>query len=119
MTARHSATVSGLRTRHVSALFACLAVAACAASPPPTRWVKAGADEATTTRELEACRRQADAVLARQQGIDADITATLGGNWQRSSTLGIESQSLNSSAQGLAQRSLENCMLAKGFAKVS
>jgi hypothetical protein len=97
-------------------LLACLGLAACGNSPPPpTHWVKAGASEATTERELDACRQQANAVLARQQGVNEDITATLGGNWQLSSTYGIETQSLKSSAQGLANQVIRNCMQAKGF----
>jgi hypothetical protein len=119
MTARRPATAVGRQARRAAVLVGFLALAACAAPAAPTRWVKAGVGEAATARQLESCREQANAVLARQQGVNADITATLGGNWQRSNTLGIETQSLNNSAQGLAKRSLENCMLAKGFAKAS
>ena len=119
MTACPPATDPGLRAWITSALCAAMALAACAASPPPPRWVKSGVSEATTERELDACREQANAVLVRQQGVNADITATLGGNWQRSSTLGIESQSLNRSAHDLAEQALGNCMLAKGFTKAS
>jgi hypothetical protein len=116
MTARASAIDSGLRTPHLALLCACLALAACSTMPPPpSHWVKAGVDEATTAREFDACRQQANAVLARQQGIDQDIAATLGGTWRLSNTTQIQQQSLNGSAQGLANQALRNCMLAKGF----
>jgi hypothetical protein len=97
----------------------CLLLTVCALSAPPTHWVKAGADEATTARELEACRAQAAGVLATQQGINADITATLGGNWQRSSTFGLQTQSLDRSAAGAAEQAAANCMLAKGFTRAT
>ena len=116
MTVRLPFTDFGLRPR-AAAVLGCFLLTACAAPPPPARWVKTGSDEATTAREVQACRAQANAVLGTQIGINEDITATLGGNWQRSSTLGIESGSLNRSAAGAADRTFENCMLAKGFVK--
>jgi hypothetical protein len=117
MTVRLPATDRGLRARAAAVVLGCLLSTACAAPAPAGHWVKAGADDATAAREVKACREQADAVLASQQGINEDITATLGGNWQRGSTLGIESQSMNRSAAGAADQAFENCMLAKGFAK--
>jgi hypothetical protein len=105
------------RCRRAAAVLGCLLLAVCAAPAPPTRWVKSGVDEATAKREVQACRAQANAALGTQMGINQDITATLGGNWQRSSTLGIESGNLNRSAAGAADRAFDNCMLAKGFAK--
>ena len=116
MTVRLTDTDFGPRPR-AAAFLACVLLTACAAPPPPARWVKTGSDQATTAREVQACRAQANAVLGTQIGINEDITATLGGNWQRSSTMGIESASLNRSAAGAADRAFENCMLAKGFVK--
>ena len=107
----------GLRRRAAGAVLGCLLLTVCAAPATTTRWTKTGSDEATTAREVQACRAQANAVLGTQIGINEDITATLGGNWQRSSTVGIESGSLNRSAAGAADRTFENCMLAKGFVK--
>jgi hypothetical protein len=119
MTARVAGTDCGLRSHVAAVLFGCVLLTACAQQPgPPTRWVKAGVDDATAARELEACREQANAALANQEGINEDITATLGGNWQRSSTLGIETQSLNRSAAGAADQALISCMRAKGFKAV-
>jgi hypothetical protein len=117
MTARLTGTDFGLRRRAAAGFLGCLLLTVCAAPETTTRWVKTGSDEATTAREVQACRAQANAVLGTQIGINEDITATLGGNWQRSSTMGIESASLNRSAAGAADRAFENCMLAKGFVK--
>jgi hypothetical protein len=110
----------GRRSHAAVVLFGLLLLPACAQQPgPPAHWVKAGVDDATTARELQACRDQANAAFANQEGVNEDITATLGGNWQRSSTLGVETQSLNRSAAGAADQAFESCMLAKGFAKRS
>jgi hypothetical protein len=118
MTACPSELDHGPRSRATIASFlACLLLTTCAQPAQTDRWVKSGADDATTAHELQACRDQAAQVLANQQGINADITATLGGNWQRSSTYGLMTQSLDRSAQGAADRAVENCMRAKGFAK--
>ena len=108
----------GLSLR-AAAVLGCLVLTVCAAPTTTTRWVKTGSDDATTAHEVQACRAQADAALNTQIGINQDITATLGGDWQRSSTLGIETASLNRSAAGAANRAFDNCMLAKGFVKGS
>jgi hypothetical protein len=119
MTPRLAGTDYGLCSRAAAVLLGSLLLTGCAPQAPAVHWVKAGVDEATAQRELEACRVQANAALATQEGINEDITATLGGNWQRGSTLGIEEQSLNRSAAGAADQALASCMLAKGFARAS
>ena len=118
MTVRLSGTDAG-RRRTVTACCGVLLLTGCAASPTTTHWTKTGSGEATTAREVEACRDQANAALGTQMGINQDITATLGGNWQLSSTMGIESSELNRSAAGAATQAFNNCMLAKGFVKGS
>jgi hypothetical protein len=118
MTAPLAGSKFGLRSRAAASLVACLLLTVCAQPAiTTTHWVRAGADDATTAREVQDCREQANAAFANQQGINEDITATLGGNWQRGSTLGIETQSLNRSAQGAADQAFNSCMLAKGFVK--
>jgi len=62
---------------------------------------------------------RANAALANERGINQDINATLGGNWQFSGTSAIENQSMRAQATGYADRVLNNCMLAKGFSKAS
>jgi hypothetical protein len=119
MTARPPGSLFGLYPCVAAGLLGWLLLAACAQPATTRNWVKSGVDEATVARELDDCQARANAVLARQQGINADITATLGGNWQRSSTLGIETSSMNRSAIGAADQALADCMLAKGFARQS
>ena len=61
------------------AALGCLLLTVCAGqTPTATNWVKAGADDQTIARELADCNAQANAALANEQGINADINATLG-----------------------------------------
>ena len=96
----------------------CLQLAACAGTTT-VRWVKTGADEEAIARELRDCNQQANAALASERGINQDINATLGRNWQLGGTLGIEDQAIGEQAAGYADQILNNCMQAKGFTKVS
>ena len=96
----------------------CLLLTVCAGqTPTATNWVKAGADDQTIARELADCNAQANAALANEQGINADINATLGRNWQLGGTQSIEAQSMRRQASGYADQVLNNCMRAKGFSK--
>jgi hypothetical protein len=117
MTGRSNDPEIGVGLRMAGSIFGCLLLTVCAGQATSTRWVKAGADDAAISRELDNCRQQANAVMANQQGIDQDISATLGGNWQRSYTTGIEANSMNRQAAGIAVQTLDNCMRSKGFSK--
>jgi hypothetical protein len=106
--------------RAMAALFGPLLLAVCAAPSATTvRWIKTGADDGAIERELNDCNAQANAALANERGINQDINATLGGNWQFSGTSAIENQSMRAQAAGYADRVLNSCMLAKGFSKAS
>jgi hypothetical protein len=98
----------------------CLLLTVCA-GPATTevRWVKTGTDDAAAQRELSDCNAQANAALASERGINQDINATLGGNWQFSGTSAIEHQSMSAQAGGYADQILNSCMRAKGFSKQS
>ena len=101
-----------------AAILGCLLLAACTAeTTTAARWVKMGADDQTISRELRDCNAQANAALANEQGINADINATLGRNWQLGGTENIEAQSMRRQAGGYADQVLNNCMRAKGFSK--
>jgi len=104
----------------VAALFGPVLLAVCAApATTEVRWVKTGADDETISRELRDCNAQANSALASERGINQDINATLGGNWQLSGTSAIEHQSMSAQAAGYADQVLNNCMRAKGFSKES
>lgn len=106
---RHRGTAAGV--------FIWLQLVACAGTTTTVRWVKTGADEEAIARELRDCNQQANAALASERGINQDINATLGGNWQFSGTSAIEQQSLHDQASGFADQIRNNCMRAKGFVK--
>jgi hypothetical protein len=101
-----------------AAALGCLLLTVCAGqTPTATNWIKTGADDQTIARELGDCNAQANAALASEQGINADINATLGRNWQLGGTQNIEAQSMRRQASGYADQVLNNCMRAKGFKK--
>jgi hypothetical protein len=100
-----------------AAILGCLLLTMCTASTTTIRWVKNGADDQTISRELRDCNAQADAALASERGINSDINATLGRNWQLSGTQGLETRALGEQASGYADQILNNCMRAKGFVK--
>ena len=98
-----------------------LLLTACAGETTTTmatlNWVKTGADEQTIARELRDCNAQANAALSSEQGINADINATLGRNWQLGGTQAVEAQSMRRQASSYADQVLNNCMRAKGFTR--
>jgi hypothetical protein len=100
-----------------AAVLGCLLLIGCTADTTTTRWVKTGADDQAISRELRDCNAQADAALASERGINSDINATLGRNWQLSGTQGLETRALGEQASGYADQVLNNCMRAKGFTK--
>jgi len=101
------------------AAFGCLLLTVCAGQTTTTNWTKSGADDQTIERELADCNAQANAALATEQGINADINATLGRNWQLAGTQNTQSQSMRQQASGRADQVLNSCMRAKGFTKES
>jgi hypothetical protein len=105
------------RPRAAAGILVCLLLAVCAAPTTSARWVKSGADDETISRELRDCNEQANAALANERGINQDINATLGGNWQFSGTAGIEEQARRQQAMGYADKVLNSCMRAKGFTR--
>jgi hypothetical protein len=110
----------GISLRAAAAAPICLLLTVCAATTTTeVRWMKAGTDDATMSRELQDCNAQANAALASERGINEDINATLGRNWQFSGTAPIEQQSMRAQAAGYADQVLNSCMRAKGFSKES
>jgi hypothetical protein len=99
-----------------AAALACLLLTVCSAqTATTTNWVKTGADEQTVSRELRDCNAQANAALASEQGINADINATLGRNWQLGGTQAIETQAMREQAANYADQVLNSCMRTKGY----
>jgi hypothetical protein len=99
------------------AAVACLGLTVCAGPSGQARWVKAGVDDTATAREADDCRAQANAAHNHEQGINQDISATLGRNWQMSDTTGLHTETMRRQAAGIADQVFNNCMRAKGFSK--
>ena len=108
---------TGIGVCSVAAVVACLGLTVCAGPPGGGRWVKTGADDATTAREIDDCRSQAAIAQNREEGINQDISATLGRNWQMSNTTMIHNETARRQAAGLAGQVFDSCMRAKGFTK--
>jgi len=99
-------------------ILGCLSLTVCTAqTTTTTRWVKTGADDQTISRELQICNAQVNAALTSEHGINADINATLGRNWQLGSTQGIQREAMRQQAADYADQVLSNCMRAKGFTR--
>lgn len=116
MTASGSERRAGLGTRPLW-VAGCLLLTVCAGPSVETKWVKAGVSDAVASHEVDDCRAQANAALAKQQGINADRSATLGRNWALSDTTGINDQTMQQQAAAIADQAFNNCMRAKGFTK--
>ncbi len=105
----------GLAMRNMALVGACLLLTVCAGPPPTVEWVKAGVDDATVSREIDDCRAQANRALTRQQGINQDISATLGRNWQMSQTTGIQRQSMKSGRRRHRRSGLQQLHARQGL----
>src|ERR1700732_2532766 len=95
-------SIHSRRLPTAGAALGCLLLTVCAGqTTTTTNWVKAGADDQTISRELADCNAQANAALATEQGINADINATLGRNWQLGGTQAIAAESMRRQASGI------------------
>jgi hypothetical protein len=103
--------------RTALSLALCVLLTVCAAPSGEVKWVKSGTDDRTMQRELNDCVAQANAAMSHQSGINQDINATLGRNWQLSQTTSIVDQNMVRQTTALGDQVLNNCMRNKGFVK--
>jgi hypothetical protein len=94
-----------------------LMLAGCAGSNAD-RWSKPGVKAETAESDLSDCEDQARSATRRDAGIDADILASRGGDWQRAGTLGIKRDDMANSNRALGQQIIGRCMAAKGYKPV-
>jgi uncharacterized protein YceK len=92
----------------------CLVLAGCAGSASDT-WSKPGVKPEVADSDLSDCQDQARSATRRDAGIDADITATLGQDWQRGGILGMKRDDMANSNRAMAQQIIARCMAAKGY----
>jgi hypothetical protein len=92
----------------------CLVLGACADSASD-KWSKPGVKPEVADSDLSDCQDQARSATRRDAGIDADITATLGQDWQRGGILGMKRDDMANSNRAQAQQIIGRCMAAKGY----
>ena len=88
-------------------------LAGCAA---PGAWTKAGADDAAVTQATRDCRAVAAAAVGPEIGINQDILATRGTDWQRAQIGRTEQRTMQEHTRDRAAAIVDSCMRAKGFA---
>jgi hypothetical protein len=99
--------------RLIGIVLVLLALAACAEERP--RWTKPGASPGAASTELDRCKREARDATRRNDGINADILASRGTDWQRAGTLSAQEADLAASSRRQGNRALAACMTAKGY----
>jgi hypothetical protein len=82
------------------------------------KWTKPGVTADTADTDLSDCQDQSRSATRRDAGIDADITATLGQDWQRGGIAGMKRDDMASSNRALGQQIVARCMASKGYRPV-
>jgi len=92
-----------------------LLLSACSYFGPKDDWKRSGTNEDVTSSDLESCRQQARAMIARDERIDADISAQNIQYDYMQSTGTLESN-LNQYQQGNRYDTIvSDCMAAQGY----
>ena len=89
-----------------------LLLCGCAASGS---WRKPGSEPPAAAREYRDCRALAASAVAPEIGIDQDILATRGNDWQRAQFGRLASERLRQQTGDRAAAIVASCMRAKGF----
>ena len=95
---------------------ASLVLAGCAGGGD--RWTKPGATSDAAETELSDCESQARSATQRDAGIDADILASRGQDWQRAGVLAMKRDDMANSSRARSQQIIARCMAAKGYRPV-
>lgn len=78
-------------------------------------WTKPGADEAAVTQAYRACRELAQARVGPEIGINQDILATRGTDWQRGQVGNLQTRVMAESTRDRAAAIVASCMSSYGF----
>src|SRR5690242_9242230 len=100
--------------RRIEWLGVLLVLAACTQGGA-RHWTKAGVTQETTDHDYAECESQAREATRREAGIDADILATRGHDWQRTGTLGRQEANMAEQRRVSAANIISQCMAAKGY----
>jgi len=80
-------------------------------------WSKVAADPATTQQAYRECEAVARGAVAPQIGIDKDIAATRGNDWQRAQVYGQQTEMMRNGINDRMRSIIDGCMQAKGFSR--
>ena len=78
-------------------------------------WTKPGADEAATAQAYRSCRSLAQERVGPEIGINQDILATRGTDWQRSQIGNLQARTMTEMTRDRAAAIVASCMNAYGF----
>ena len=78
-------------------------------------WTKPGADEAAVAQTYRSCRQLAEARVGPEIGINQDILATRGTDWQRSQVGNLATRTMTEMTRDRAAAIVASCMNAYGF----
>ena len=92
-----------------------LLLAGCAAAGD---WAKPGFDAAATAHEYQDCHTLAASAVKTDVGIDQDIIATRGSDWQRGGVGQLQTQTMRGHTRDRGAAIVDACMRAKGFAPI-
>jgi hypothetical protein len=78
-------------------------------------WTKPGTDEAAVAQAYRNCRSQAEERVGPEIGINQDILATRGADWQRAQVQNLQTRTMTESTRDRAAAIVASCMTASGF----
>ncbi len=78
-------------------------------------WTKPGADETAVAQAYRSCRSLADERVGPEIGINQDILATRGTDWQRAQIQNMQTRTMAESTRDRAEAIVASCMNANGF----
>jgi hypothetical protein len=81
-------------------------------------WTRPGADEAAVAQAYRTCRELAEARIGPEIGINQDILATRGADWQRAQIRNVQTRSMAEATRGRSAAIIASCMTAYGFQRV-
>ena len=82
------------------------------------KWTKPGAAPDAAETELSDCESEARSATQRDAGIDADILASRGQDWQNTGTLALKSDEMANSSRARRRQIIARCMAARGYRPV-
>ena len=100
-------------TRIASALAAVALLGGCASGAD--EWTKPGADETAVAQAYRSCRQLAEERVGPEIGINQDILATRGADWQRAQLRDVQTRTMAESTRDRAAAIVASCMNASGF----